>query len=296
MTDTLRPRRSALYMPGSNARALEKARTLDVDCLILDLEDAVAPDMKSEARQQILEAVKAGGYGKREVVIRVNGLDTPWAEDDLQMAVEARPDAVLIPKVNAPADLQEVAQKLKVLNAPSGLKLWAMMETPLAMLNAGAIGACGRDPGVGLSCFVMGTNDLAKETGARLSPGRFAMAPWLMTCVAAARAGGIDILDGVYNNFQDLEGFAQECAQGAEMGMDGKTLIHPKQVEACHAAFSPSEEEVAWARKINAVFAEPENANKGAIQVDGKMVERLHADMGLRVIAIADAIAARQTA
>lgn len=293
MTDTLRPRRSALYMPGSNTRALEKAKTLDVDCLILDLEDAVAPDVKHDARQNIAAAVKGGGYGDREVVIRVNGMDTPWAEDDLVAAVNAAPDAILIPKVNAPADLERVAQQLKVLDAPKGLELWAMMETPEAMLNAAAIGACGKDAGVNLSCFIMGTNDLAKETGARLLPGRTVMIPWLMTCVAAARAGGIDIIDGVYNNFQDAEGFSAECAQGADMGMDGKTLIHPKQIEACHAAFSPSEDEIAWARRINAAFAEPENAGKGAIQVDGKMVERLHAEMGRRVIAIADAIAAR---
>ncbi|MBO6758190.1 MAG: CoA ester lyase [Roseibium sp.] len=293
MTDTLRPRRSALYMPGSNTRALEKAKTLDVDCLILDLEDAVAPDVKQDARQNITAAVKGGGYGDREVVIRVNGMDTPWAGDDLVAAVNAAPDAILIPKVNAPADLERVAQQLKVLDAPKGLELWAMMETPEAMLNAAAIGACGKDAGVNLSCFIMGTNDLAKETGARLLPGRTVMIPWLMTCVAAARAGGIDIIDGVYNNFQDAEGFSAECAQGADMGMDGKTLIHPKQIEACHAAFSPSEDEIAWARRINAAFAEPENAGKGAIQVDGKMVERLHAEMGRRVIAIADAIAAR---
>jgi len=293
MTAPLRPRRSALYMPGSNARALEKARTLDVDCLLLDLEDAVAPDAKDLARSQIVEAVTAGGYGEREVVIRINGMETPWGEDDLAAAVKADPDAILVPKVNSPADLQLVAHKLSLLGASAKLRIWAMMETPLAMLNAGAIGACGWDPEVRLSCFVMGTNDLAKETRARLTPGRAAMMPWLMTCVAAARAGGIDILDGVYNAFQDEEGFAAECAQGAEMGMDGKTLIHPKQIAPCHDAFSPSEAEVAWARRINALFEEPENAGKGAIQVDGKMVERLHAEMGKRVIAIADAIAAR---
>lgn len=293
MTAALRPRRSALYMPGSNARALEKARTLDVDCLLLDLEDAVAPDAKDVARSQVVEAVTAGGYGQREVVIRINGMETPWGEDDLAAAVKADPDAILVPKVNSPADLQLVAHKLSLLGASAKLRIWAMMETPLAMLNAGAIGACGRDPEVRLSCFVMGTNDLAKETRARLTPGRAAMMPWLMTCVAAARAGGIDILDGVYNAFQDEEGFAAECAQGAEMGMDGKTLIHPKQITPCHAAFSPSEAEVAWARRINAIFDEPENAARGAIQVDGKMVERLHAEMGKRVIAIADAIAAR---
>ncbi|WP_421980362.1 HpcH/HpaI aldolase/citrate lyase family protein [Roseibium sp.] len=293
MTATIRPRRSALYMPGSNARALEKAKTLDVDCLLLDLEDAVAPDAKDLARTQISEAIAAGGYGDREVVIRINALDTPWGETDLQAAIQACPDAILVPKVNSAADLQRVAHMLSLQKAPAALRLWAMMETPEAMLNAGAIGACGRDPEVRLDCFVMGTNDLAKETRARLSPGRAAMMPWLMTCVAAARAGGIDILDGVYNAFQDEEGFAAECAQGADMGMDGKTLIHPKQLAPCHDAFSPSEAEIQWARRINDAFELPENAGKGAIQVDGKMVERLHAEMGKRVIAIADAIAAR---
>lgn len=293
MSQTFTPRRSALYMPGSNARALEKARTLDVDCLILDLEDAVAPDAKAPARQQIVDAVKAGGYGNREVIIRINALDTDWGEDDLKAAVEAGPDAILVPKVNGPADLQRVAHMLSFHGAPKSLKLWAMMETPRAMLNAGAIAACGHDPEVRLACLVMGTNDLAKETRAHLTPGRAAMMPWLMTCVAAARAGGVDIIDGVYNAFQDEEGFAAECRQGREMGMDGKTLIHPKQIPACHSAFSPSAEEVAWARKINGIFNQPENADKGAIQVDGKMVERLHADMGLRVMAIDDAISAR---
>ena len=292
MSLDIRPRRSALYMPGSNTRALEKAKSINVDCLLLDLEDAVAPDVKDVARNQIVDAVSAGGYGKREVVIRINGLDTPWGEDDLKAAAEATPDAILVPKVNGPADLQRIAHRLSVHGASADIKLWAMMETPQAMLNAGAIGACGHDPEVRLSCFVMGTNDLAKETRARLTPGRAAMMPWLMTCVAAARAGGIDILDGVYNAFNDLDGFADECVQGAEMGMDGKTLIHPKQVEACHTAFSPADEEIAWARKINEAFDQPENAGKGAIQIDGKMVERLHAEMGRRVIAIADAIAA----
>ncbi len=293
MTEPIRPRRSALYMPGSNSRTLEKARTLDVDCLLLDLEDAVAPDVKDLARRQIVDAVSAGGYGKREIVIRINGPDTPWSEDDLKAAVKAGPDAILVPKVNAPADLQRIAHALSVHGAPRTLKLWAMMETPDAMLNAAAISACGKDPEVRLACLVMGTNDLAKETRARLVPGRAAMVPWLMTCVAAARAGGVDILDGVYNNFQDEDGFAAECAQGVEMGMDGKTLIHPKQIAACHTAFSPSADEIAWARKINEAFEDPENSGKGAIQVDGKMVERLHAEMGRRVLSIADAIADR---
>lgn len=296
MTQTaLKPRRSALYMPGSNARALEKARSLDVDCVIFDLEDAVAPDQKAPARQAIIDALTAGGYGDRELIIRTNALGTPYVDDDLKAVVAARPHGVLLPKVNTPGDLQRLAHKLAALDAPRDLKVWAMMETPLAILNAQAIAACGRDPEVRLSCLVLGTNDIAKETRAALKPGRAVMLPWLMTCVAAARAGGVDILDGVYNAFQDMDGFAEECVQGADMGMDGKTLIHPKQIEPCHKAFSPSEEEVAWARKINDLFALPENADKGAIQVDGKMVERLHADMGLRVIAIADAIAARAT-
>ncbi|MEP0452637.1 MAG: CoA ester lyase, partial [Roseibium sp.] len=207
MTQSYQPRRSALYMPGSNARALEKAKTLDVDCLILDLEDAVAPDSKAMARDQIVSAVSGGGYGEREVVIRINALDTPWANEDLAAAIKAGPDAILVPKVNTPADLQQVAHRLAVGQASVNIKLWAMMETPLAMLNAASIGACGRDPEVRLSCFVMGTNDLAKETRAQLNPGRAVMMPWLMTCVAAARAGGIDVLDGVYNAFNDLEGF-----------------------------------------------------------------------------------------
>ncbi|MTI44048.1 citrate lyase subunit beta/citryl-CoA lyase [Roseibium hamelinense] len=293
MTNAPKPRRSALYMPGSNARALEKAKTLDVDCLILDLEDAVAPDSKAKAREQIVSAVTEGGYGDREVIIRVNGADTPWGQEDLEAAVHANPDALLVPKVNSAADLEQVAQRLNVLGASPSLKVWAMMETPHAILNAAEIGACGHDARVRLSCFVMGTNDLAKETRAALAPGRAVMMPWLMTCVAAARSGGIDVLDGVYNAFNDLEGFEAECRQGVEMGMDGKTLVHPKQIEACHRTFSPSESEVLWARKINDIFDQPENADKGAIQVDGKMVERLHADMGKRVIAIADLIAAR---
>lgn len=294
MTTALKPRRSALYMPGSNPRALAKARALDVDCLVFDLEDSVAPDSKAAAREQVVQLIKAGGFGDCEVVVRVNSLESPWGEDDLRAAIQACPDAVLIPKVNSPADLQRVAHKLVLGQAPASLKLWAMMETPQAMLNAAAIGACGHDPEIRLSCFVMGTNDLAKETRAQLLAGRAVMMPWLMTCLTAARAGGIDILDGVYNAFNDLEGFAAECAQGAEMGMDGKTLIHPKQIGLCHDAFSPSEEEVAWARKINDIFILPENADKGAIQVDGKMVERLHADMGRRTLAIAEAIAARR--
>ncbi len=294
MTQTFfRPRRSVLYVPGSNARALEKAKTLAADVLILDLEDAVAPDVKETARDQVMAAVKGGAYGLRELVIRINGLNTSWGAADLEAAIAAGPDAILVPKVSVPADLQRVASIVNAAGAPEALRLWAMMETPLAMLNARVIAETAMNPDTRLSCFVMGTNDLAKETGARLTPGRAAMLPWLMTCVAAARAYGIDIIDGVYNDFADDLGFAAECRQGAELGLDGKTLIHPRQIEACNVAFSPAEAEVDWARKVIAAFDLPENANKGAIQLDGRMVERLHADSGRRLVAIADAIAAR---
>ena len=288
---TLRPRRSALYMPGSNARALEKAKTLPADVLILDLEDAVAPDAKSVAREQVCAAVKAGGFGKREIVIRVNGPTTPWGADDIAAVAKSGADAVLIPKVSTPQDVMDAAQSLKAAGAPSSLKMWVMMETPLAMLNAEAIARTARDPASGLTLFIMGTNDLAKETGARLSPGRPSMLAWISTCVAAARAHGIEILDGVYNDFSNDAGLREECAQGRDFGLDGKTLIHPNQVGPCNEIFAPAEAEVAWARKIIDVFSLTENSAKGAIQIDGKMVERLHSDMAKRTVAISDAIA-----
>jgi len=286
---SVRPRRSVLYMPGSNARALEKAKTLPADCLILDFEDAVAPDAKAEARRQVTQAVTAGGFGSREVIIRINGLDTAWGADDLAAAVAARPDAILVPKVSSPEQLHAIGKRLTDLKADQNIRLWAMMETPLAMLNAGAIAAA-RDAGTRLAAFVMGTNDLAKETRAQIVPGRAPMLPWLMTCVAAARAHAIDILDGVYNNLSDTEGFARECAEALSMGFDGKTLIHPNQIGPCNAAFSPSAEEVAQAKKIIAAFELPENSGKGVVQLDGRMVERMHADMAQRTVAIAQAI------
>jgi citrate lyase subunit beta/citryl-CoA lyase len=286
----IRPRRSVLYMPGSNARAMEKARTLPADAIILDLEDAVAPDAKAPAREAILAALTQGGFGKREVMVRINGLDTDWWRDDLAV-VAAGPDAIVVPKVSSPEQLHEMAKHLVGVRAAAQVRVWAMMETPLAMLAARDIAAAARDGNTRLAGFVMGTNDLAKDTRARLVPGRAPMVPWLMTCVAAARAFGLDILDGVYNDLGNAEGFAAECVQARDLGFDGKTLIHPQQIASCNAAFSPAAEEVAWARKIIAVFALPENADKGVIQVDGRMVERLHADMGRRTVAIADAIA-----
>ncbi len=287
---TIRPRRSVLYMPGSNARAMEKARTLPADAVILDLEDAVAPDAKAQARDLITQALKQGGFGRREVLVRINGLDTAWWRDDLAVAA-AKPDAVLVPKISTPEQLREVAKHLVGVRAEADIRIWAMMETPLAVLNARDIAAASREKGARLAGFVMGTNDLAKDTRARLLPGRAPMLPWLMSCVAAARAYGIDILDGVYNDIGNAEGFAAECAQARDLGFDGKTLIHPQQIAPCNEAFSPSPEEVAWARKIIAAFDLPENANKGVISVDGRMVERLHADMGRRTVAIADAVA-----
>jgi citrate lyase subunit beta / citryl-CoA lyase len=287
---TVRPRRSVLYMPGSNARAMEKARELAADAFIFDLEDAVAPDAKAAARALIVEALRKGGFGHREVLVRINGLDTAWWRDDLSVAA-AGPDAILVPKVSTPEQLHEVARHLVGVRADAKVRLWAMMETPLAMLNARAIAAAASVPDTRLAGFVMGTNDLAKDTRARILPGRAPMVPWLTTCVAAARAYGLDILDGVYNELGNADGFAAECAQARDLGFDGKTLIHPQQIAPCNAAFSPGEQEVAWARKIIAAFAEPENAAKGVLQIDGRMVERLHADMAHRTVAIADAIA-----
>jgi citrate lyase subunit beta / citryl-CoA lyase len=289
---SVRPRRSVLYMPGSNARALEKAKALPADCLILDLEDAVAPDAKATARQQVGDAVTARSFGSREVIVRINGLDTQWGVDDLAAAVRARPDAILVPKISSAAQLVAIGRHLTDLHTDQTIRMWAMMETPLAMLNAAAIAAA-RNAATRLAAFVMGTNDLAKETRAQIIPGRAPMLPWLMTCVAAARAHAIDILDGVYNNLADMEGFARECQQAREMGFDGKTLIHPNQIAPCNAAFSPSEDEVTQARKIIAAFALPENRDKGVVQIDGRMVERMHADMAQRTVAIAEAIEAR---
>lgn len=291
---TIRPRRSVLYMPGSNARALEKAKTLATDAVILDLEDSVAPDAKLVAREQVAAIVKSGGFGSREVVVRVNGLSGPWGRDDLAAAVAVAPDAILIPKVSKAEDVFEAVAELDRLGAPESVKIWAMFETPLAVLNARDIAASASVPaGRRLTVFVLGTNDLAKETRARFVPGRTTMLPWLTTAIAAGRAFGLDVIDGVYNNLADAEGFAAECAQGRDLGMDGKTLIHPNQLEVANATFSPSEAEVDAARKILAAFALPENASKGVISLDGRMVERLHAEMAERVVAIADAIAAK---
>jgi citrate lyase subunit beta / citryl-CoA lyase len=286
---TLRPRRSALYMPGSNPRALEKAKTLAADVLILDLEDSVAPEAKARARAQVTDMVRAGGFGEREILIRINALETPWGTDDLCAALAASADAVLVPKVSAPDDLRLLTQRLETLPGGERIGIWAMMETPRGILHAGAIAAASTDPGTRLAGLVMGTNDLSKETRARIVPGRAPMRSWLMTCVAAARSYGLEILDGVYNDIGDTEGFERECMEARDLGFDGKTLIHPSQIEPCNRIFSPTPAELDEARKILAAFALPENHGRGVIKVDGRMVERLHAEMARRIVAVADA-------
>jgi citrate lyase subunit beta/citryl-CoA lyase len=281
-----------LFMPGSNARALEKARTLPADGIILDLEDAVAPDAKAVARDQIAAAVEARGFGKREVIIRINALDSPWWIDDVTMAGKARPDGILVPKISTVADLSAIADRLSDINADFSIRVWAMIETSRAVLDADRLAAASRDAEMRLAGFVFGPNDISRETRIRMQPGRAAMIPMITQCILATRAHGLEILDGPYSDIANIDGFAAECAQGRDLGFDGKTLIHPSHIEACNAIFTPPAEEVAQARKIIAAFQLPENAARGAIQLDGRMVERLHADMARRTIAIADAIVA----
>lgn len=287
-----RPRRSLLFMPGSNARALEKARTLAADGLILDLEDAVAPDAKSLARDQIARAVAARGFGKREVLIRINSLDSPWWLDDLNMAAAARPDGILVPKVSTVEDLKLVADRLAEANADPAVKVWAMIETARAILDADKLAAQADDPTMRLAGFVFGPNDIARETRIRMVPGRATMLPIITHCVLAAHAHGLEMLDGPYGDIGNTEGLRDECAQSLDLGFDGKTLIHPSHLAICNAAFTPPADEVANARKIVAAFDLPENASRGAIQLDGRMVERLHAEIARRTIAISDAIGA----
>lgn len=293
MTD-IRPRRSVLYMPGSNARALDKARTLPADALILDLEDAVSPDAKELARGQVAEAVGAGGFGARELLVRVNGAATPWGRDDLAAALAARPDAILLPKVSSAEDLAAAATAADAADPDRSIAFWAMIETPMAILNLKEIAAYARAPGSRLRGFVLGTNDLAKETGAKATPGRLPMLPWLMQAVAAARAFGIAVVDGVYNDLDDEDGFALECAAARDMGFDGKTLIHPRQIEIANRTFTPSATEVAWAERVVSAFAVPEAAGVGALRIDGRMVERLHAEMAERTLVLMRAIAERE--
>lgn len=290
----MRPRRSVLYLPGDNDRALDKAKSLPADSIIIDLEDSVAPSNKEKARAQAYAAIHEGGFGSREVVLRVNPIETPWGMSDLQAAIACVPDAILIPKVSNQGDITGTAKVVKASDADPSIRLWAMIETPMGIINAREIAACAPDQDNRLACFVLGTNDLLKESRARSSNQRFAVVPWLAMTLVAARAYGLDVIDGVYNDFKDETGFRAECEHGRTLGMDGKTLIHPSQVAPCNEVFSPTEDEVVWAEKIIKAFEQAENAKKGVITVDGKMVERLHLVMAKRVATIAAAINSRK--
>jgi len=286
MPATTRPRRSVLYMPGANARALEKSRSLPADALIFDLEDAVAPDAKVLARKQVAEAAKSGGYGKREIVIRVNGLDTPWGKDDVAAAATSGADAVLLPKVESAAMVGELESLMVKAGAPRTQAIWCMMETPKGILHAEEVAAA--SPRV--ACLVLGTSDLTKDLTARHTPLRLPMLTSLALCLLAARAYGLAVLDGVHLDLADDAGFEEACRQGVELGFDGKTLIHPKTVEPANRIFGPTTEEVAWSRKIIAAFAAAEAEGKGVVLVDGKLIENLHVANAKRVVALAEAI------
>jgi citrate lyase subunit beta/citryl-CoA lyase len=289
VADRIRPRRSVLYMPASNARALEKARSLPADALIFDLEDAVAPDAKALARQQACAAVASGSYGYREIAIRINGLDTPWGHDDLRAAAECGPHAILVPKIDGASMVRQIDAMLTSHEAPESTRLWAMLETPRGLLHAEDV--AGASPR--LEVLVMGTNDIAKELKAAHRSGRGPLLTSLGLCLLAARANGLVIVDGVYNDIQNVEGFETECRQGAQMGFDGKTLIHPTQIEPCNRVFSPAPDEVDNARKIIAAFDAAVAQGKYVATVDGRMIEHLHVENAKHVVAVAEAIAAR---
>lgn len=283
----LRPRRSVLYMPSSNERALDKAKTLPADAIIFDLEDAVAPDAKESARPMAVAAASSGEYGSKELTIRCNGLDTPWGADDIAAAARSGASAVVIPKVASVEYVEQVSRLLNAAGAPDSMAIWPMIETPTAIFDVRHIAAHPR-----VAVLVMGTNDLARELRAALVPGRHPLVPHLATALAAAREAGKVILDGVYNDVKNLEGFRDECVQGAEMGFDGKTLIHPGQVDVANDVWAPSEADVEHARKVIAAFDEAAREGRGVITVDGRMIENLHVANAQRTLAVADAIAA----
>jgi len=292
MSNTVRPRRSVLYMPGANTRALEKARTLPADALIFDLEDAVAPEAKEAARSNVVLAAESKAYGKREIAIRCNGLNTPWGEADIEAIARSGADAILVPKVESATQVTHVVSLLDTAGAPTTMAVWAMMETPKGILRAEEI--AGAHPRLAL--FVMGTNDLVKDMRARHTPMRLPMMAALGIGMLAARAHGLAILDGVYNDIQDSEGFRAVCQQGLEMGFDGKTLIHPSQVEPCNAVFAPSAAELEMAGKIVAAFKAAQAEGKGVVTVDGRMIENLHVEQAERALALASAIKELQAA
>jgi citrate lyase beta subunit len=286
MAATVRPRRSVLYMPGSNARALEKAKTIAADALILDLEDAVSPDAKAIARQQVSDAITGNGYGKREMVVRINGMDTEWGADDMAAICKAGPDGILVPKINDAGQVQNLVAAMEKAGAPDKTALWCMMETPIGILNAKEIGAASDRVAV----WIMGTNDIAKDTGAHHTRDRLPMITSLGLCMLAARAFDIQILDGVYNDIKDDEGFRHTCQQGLELGFDGKTLIHPSQVDPCNEIFSPNEAQLEMAGRIVEAFKVAVSEGKGVVTVDGRLIENLHVEQAQKQLALAAAV------
>ena len=291
---THRPRRSCLYMPGANERALEKARSLPADTLLLDLEDAVAPEAKLTAREAIVNAVKAGGYGHREIVVRMNGLATEWGADDLKAAASCGAQAVLAPKVESAADIVALDKALTEAGAAADFGLWVMIEMPKAILRIEEIAAASEI--TRLTTFVMGTNDLAKEYRARMTPDRIAFQTALQLSVAAARGWGLTAIDGVFNDIKDEDGLVVECEQGRDLGFDGKTLIHPSQLDTANRVFAPSHNDVEQAKAVIEAFADPANAGKGVLKVNGKMTELLHLDEARRTVAMDEAIRAFEAA
>jgi len=286
MPASAHPRRSVLYMPGSNARALEKGRSLPADGLILDLEDAVAPDAKEIARRQIVEALQQGGYGKREIAVRVNALDSPWGKDDVKAIATSGADAILLPKVETAAMIHALEKLMDAAGAPKSMGIQCMMETPLGMLNAKEV--AGASPRI--TCLVMGTSDLVKDLQAAHTPQRLPVLTSLGLCILAARAHGIAITDGVHLDLSDDEGFAAQCRQGKELGFDGKTLIHPKTIAKANEIFAPSEEEIDWSHKIIAAHAQASAEGQGVVVVDGKLIENLHVESAKRLVALSNAI------
>lgn len=284
----IRPRRSVLFMPGSNARAMDKARTLPADTLIFDLEDAVAPDAKEQARAQVMAAVRGGSYGRREVVVRVNGPATPWGREDLAAVARSGADAVLLPKVESPQAVEEALGVLAAHGAPQHLALWCMLETPRGILDAAAIATA--SPRVG--ALVMGTSDLTKDLHARHTRDRAPLLLSLGLCVLAARAAGVAALDGVHLDLDDTVGFEAACRQAADLGFDGKTLIHPKTIATANEVFAPTAADVEWARRVIAAHAEATAQRRGVVVLDGRLIENLHVDDARRVVALADAIEA----
>lgn len=283
----VRPRRSVLYMPGANARAMEKARDLPADALIFDLEDAVAPAEKETARRQVIETLQKGGYGNRELVVRVNGLMTPWGEADVAEMATAGAHALLIPKVENKQIINGVEGRMLTAQAPDAMSIWCMIETPKGVMRAEEIASA--SPRLG--ALVMGTSDLAKDLHCLHTPSRGPFMTSLSWCILAARANGLSILDGVHLDLADDDGFAESCRQGWEMGFDGKTLIHPKTIEAANAAFAPDDAEVQWSRRVIAAHEEAANAGKGVVLLDGQLIENLHVEEAHRIVGLADRIA-----